>query len=93
MADRREPFKRAPGVSYKAEGPVYELFIAVRSTHLGTTVSLTYHEWAFGDAPMQGHMWQVQQESPKPAKGVQHLSNLAGWAVRQALAGSWLKRR
>lgn len=93
MAKRREPFKRAPGVSYKADSPVHELHIAVRSTHLGTTVSLTYHEWAFGDEPMQGHMWAFKDESPKVAKGLQHLSNLAGWAVRRALAGHWEQRR
>lgn len=93
MADRRMPFRKAPGVSWKAESPVYELFIAVRSTHAGTTVSLTYHEWAFGDQPMQGHMWQVQQESPKAARGIQHLVNLAAWAAREAVAGKWVKRR
>lgn len=93
MASRREAFKRAPGVSYKAASPVYELFIAVRSTDLGTTVSLTYHEWAFGDEPMQGHMWSVKAEDAKPARSFLHLSSLAAWAVRRAAAGQWEKRR
>lgn len=93
MASRREAFKRAPGVSYKAEAPVHELFISVRATHAGTVVSLSYHEWRFGDEPMQGQMWHLREESTKTAKGFGHLSNLAGWAVRKALAGQWEKRR
>lgn len=93
MADRREAHKRAPGVSYKAEAPIYELFISVRSTHLGTTVSLSYSEHRFGDEPLQGHRWELKEESPKTAKSFLHLSNLAGWAVRRALADAWRKVR
>lgn len=93
MRERREGFKRAPGVSYKAESDVFELFISVRSTHLGTVISLSYHEWAFGDEPMQGHMWVVKEESPRTAKGIVHVTNLAGWACRQAIAGRWVRRR
>lgn len=93
MAERREAHKRAPGVSYKAEAPIYELFISVRSTHLGTTVSLSYSEHRFGDEPLQGHRWEVKDESVKTARSLEHLSNLAGWACRQAARGAWRKVR
>lgn len=72
---------------------MYELFISIRATHTGTTVQLSYHEFAFGDQPLQGHMWQVKETSTRVAKGIVHLSNLAGWACRQAAAGRWVKKR
>lgn len=85
--------KRLPGVSYKAEDPIYELFITVRSTSAGTAVSLTYSTRLRGDEPGQGHRWRVYQESPKPARSLEHLLNLAAWAARQALAKRAVKLR
>jgi hypothetical protein len=85
--------KPVPGVSYKAGSPIYELFITVRSADGGTTISLEYLTHALGDEPLQGHRWVVKEASSKPATSFQHLSNLAGWAVRRALAGHWQKLR
>lgn len=91
MPEARKP--RIPGVSYKADGPLYEMFIAVRSTTAGTTVSLMYNTRSKGDEPGQGHSWIVRQSSPKPAQGAEHLGNLAAWAIRQAVGKRWQKRR
>lgn len=85
--------KKAPGVSYKAAEPVYELFISVRSTPAGTTVALSYYTHALGDEPQQGHYWRVADESTRPAKTYEHLANLAAWALRQGGRGSWRKVR
>lgn len=85
--------KRVPGVSYDAEGWTEELFITVRSTPAGTTVSLTYATKQRGDGPVQGHKWALKADSTKQARGVAHLSSLAGWATRRAISGLWEKVR
>lgn len=91
MSEKRQ--KSVPGVSYKAEAPIYALHLNVRSTHTGTVIGVWYSEHKLGDEPTQGHVWRFVYESPKEAKSFQHLSNLAAWAVRQCLAGKWVKKR
>jgi hypothetical protein len=85
--------KRAPGVSYAAEGALYELFIVVRSTPSGTTVSLTWTERSKGDQPSQGRRWSRREESPKPLHTLLHATNLAAWVARRALAADWVQER
>jgi hypothetical protein len=84
---------KSPGVSYAAEDWTEELFLSVRSTPAGTTVSLWYATRTRGDLPQQGHAWTVKAESTKASRGVLHLSNLAAWAARRAISGLWEKQR
>lgn len=93
MSDPAKYGKNRVGVSYKAEAPIYGLHISVHSTHTGTVVGVYYTERQRGDEPLQGRCWQFRFESDKQAKSFAHLTNLAAWAVRQCLAGKWVKRR
>lgn len=84
---------KQPGVSYKAEAPVYGLHVNVRSTHTGTVIGVFYTEHRAGDEPLQGHAWHYEFSTDKTAAGLAHLSNLALWALRQCAAGKWRKKR
>lgn len=85
--------KKRPGVSYRAESDIRTLRINVISTDGGTSMNIYWSERRFGDEPLQGHMWTLEADSPKQVSTLLHATNLAGWLVRQALAGRWEKRR
>lgn len=87
------PKAKVPAVSYRAEGPVYELFVTMRSTQSGTVLGLTWSVRQRGDEPGQGHRYTLRQESPKPVTTTAHAFNLVAWACRAAAAQRWVKVR
>lgn len=87
------PKAKVPAVSYRAEGPVYELFIVLRSTSAGTVLSMTWSTRQRGDEPGQGHKYVLREESAKPVTTTAHAFNLVAWACRAAAARRWVKVR
>lgn len=80
-------------VSYRAEGPIRELYITVAQRPGGSVVSLTWSTRETGDTPGQGKRGTIQRTSGKPVRSIAHAVNLAAWVTRLALQDMWDGRR